>query len=52
MRIIAAETGIPYELDVGDSVELIGSIWIYNGGKIIHGPDKDKGRIIDMREEV
>ncbi len=38
MRIIAADTGVPHELHVGDSVELVGPIRLYNGGKIIHGP--------------
>ena len=50
IHIIAADTGIPYELLVGDSVELIGSICLYNGGKIIHG--SDTGRIMDMRDKV
>ena len=50
MRIIAADTGIPYELNIGDRVELIGSIRLYNGGKIIHGPDT--GHIMDIRDKV
>ena len=50
MRIIAADTGIPYELNIGDRIELIGSIRLYNGGKIIHGPDT--GRIMDIRDKV
>ena len=50
MRIIAADTGIPYELNVGDSVELIGSIRPYNGGKVVHGPDI--GHIMDIRDKV
>ncbi len=50
MRIIAADTGIPYELNIGDRVELIGSIRLYNGGKIIHGPDT--GRIMDIRDKI
>lgn len=50
IRIIASDTGVPYELHVEDSVELIGSIGLYNGGKIIHGPDT--GRIMDMRDKV
>lgn len=50
MRIIAADTGIPYDLNVGDSVELIGSIRPYNGGKIVHGPDT--GHIMDIRDKV
>ena len=50
MRIVAADTGIPYEINVGDSVELIGSIRPYNGGRIVHGPDT--GHIMDIRDKV
>ena len=50
MRIVAPDTGIPYELHVGDNVELIGSIRPYNGGRIVHGPDT--GHIMDIRDKV